>query len=216
MTRKLALAVSSSLLAFALVVPVASAAQPTKTTQPFSASLDRPAGTVCDFELFETFTGTDVVTSLRSAPPKPCTVTHTNRDMGYTLTESYVTNFTGVPGLTQGSRNHLPSPRCKREESSSSRLGTSPITSTAPLLTVPQISIYPFVESSAQHSEAKRDPRLARTTGRERAGDRERARLRERGRVALLGARQTGLVCGVPCPWNGATTTRRFAGVARL
>ena len=84
------------MIAVTLAAPVASAGGPIKTTEPFSVSLDRLAGTICDFELFETFTGTDVIKEFndRVEIHDSIKTTHTNVDTGYTLTESYVTNFT--------------------------------------------------------------------------------------------------------------------------
>lgn len=99
MIRRLLLAVTSAVLAVALVVPVASAAEPTRTTEPVSFVVDRPAGTTCDFHLSETVTGTDVITEFsdRFVIKETVTIAQTNVDTGYTLTDNDVTIYTFYP-----------------------------------------------------------------------------------------------------------------------
>ena len=96
MIRRLLFALTSAVLAVALVVPVASAAEPTKTTEPFSGSIDRPAGTTCDFHYTQTYSGTDRVIEFsdRVEIHETITIVHANADTGYTLTDSDVVNYT--------------------------------------------------------------------------------------------------------------------------
>ena len=73
------------------LVATAAAASPTHETFPFSGAVTNPAGNPCDFEYSQVFSGKDEVTSFsdgRVQVHEKVTVTHTNLDTGYALTEN--------------------------------------------------------------------------------------------------------------------------------
>ena len=96
MIRRLLSALALAVLTATLVVPVASAAKPTKATQSFAGNASLPAGTVCDFDYSQTYAGTDEITYFadRTEVHEKLTVVHMNVGTGYTLTESDQINYT--------------------------------------------------------------------------------------------------------------------------
>ena len=89
MVRRLLLALALGALVIGALAPVASAAKPEHFTETFEEEFVEPAGAVCDFEYFQSFTGRDIVTIFedRVQVHEKITITHANLDKGYTLTE---------------------------------------------------------------------------------------------------------------------------------
>jgi hypothetical protein len=82
------------------LVAIAAAAPPTHETFPFSGTESDPAGTTCDFNYSLAFSGTDEVTTFsngRVQVHSKFTITHTNDDTGYALTENGQVNTTFDP-----------------------------------------------------------------------------------------------------------------------
>ena len=96
MVRRLLLALTLSALATGVLVPVASAAKPEHFVEPFEDGFVSPAGDICDFEYGQSFTGRDIVTIFddRVQVNEKVTITHSNLDTGYTLTEVLTYNIT--------------------------------------------------------------------------------------------------------------------------
>lgn len=96
MVRRFVLALTLGALATGIFVPAAAAAAPERFTEVFEGDFDFPAGELCDFDYLQTFTGVDHVTLFpdRVQVQEHVTVTHTNVDTGYTLTESDSLFFT--------------------------------------------------------------------------------------------------------------------------
>jgi hypothetical protein len=90
MVRRLLLALALGSLALGVLAPVAAAAAPERSTEHFEGTVDWPAGELCDFHYFESYSGTDEVTIFgdRVQVHETVTVSHTNVDTGYTLTET--------------------------------------------------------------------------------------------------------------------------------
>ncbi len=89
MVRRLLLALTLGMLATGVLVPVAAAAAPERFTEPLAGDLFFPAGTLCDFDYRQVYSGTDVVTIFgdRVQVQETVTVAHTNVGSGDTLTE---------------------------------------------------------------------------------------------------------------------------------
>ena len=119
------LIVATSLVAIAMIAftaPPASALTPQKEHFAFSGSATAPAGTVCDFKYHVEFSisGFDVALLndagdvVRDQMHGVGTITHTNVDTGYTLTEVDVINSTTYEsanfGRTVGIQWHLRNP----------------------------------------------------------------------------------------------------------
>ena len=96
MVRRLLLALAVGALVIGALAPVASAAKPEHFTEPFEDEFVAPAGEVCDFEYFQSFTGRDIVAIFenRVQVHEKITITHANLDTGYTLTEVLSYNIT--------------------------------------------------------------------------------------------------------------------------
>jgi hypothetical protein len=91
MIRRLLLALSLGALATGVLAPVASAAPPEHFTETFEGTNVEAEGDLCDFEYSQTFSGTDEVTIFsdgRVQVHETLTVSHTNVDTNYTLTEN--------------------------------------------------------------------------------------------------------------------------------
>jgi hypothetical protein len=90
MVRRLLLALTLGTLTTGVLVPVAAAAAPERFTETFEGTFFAPAGELCDFDYSQVFSGTDVVTIFgdRVQVQETLTVTHTNVDADYTLTEN--------------------------------------------------------------------------------------------------------------------------------
>jgi hypothetical protein len=96
MVRRLLLALALGALVIGALAPVASAAQPEHFTETFEDDFVFAAGEVCDFEYRQSYTGRDIVTSFddRVQVHEMITITHSNLDTGYTLTEVLSYNIT--------------------------------------------------------------------------------------------------------------------------
>jgi hypothetical protein len=96
MVRRLLLALGVGALATGFLAPVALASPPEQFTETFAGTRVFPAGEICDFEYSQTFSGTDDVTIFgdRVQVHETLTVSHTNVDTGYTLTENDTLFFT--------------------------------------------------------------------------------------------------------------------------
>jgi hypothetical protein len=102
MVRRFLVALALGATVTAFVVPVASATPP--GAEPFSGSWLLHAGQMCDFEYLQEFSGTDVVTVLndgRVQIHEEMTVTHTNLDTDYVLTETDHANLLFMPDGSQ-------------------------------------------------------------------------------------------------------------------
>jgi len=99
MVRRLLLALTLGALATGVLAPVAAAGAPERFTESFEGTNFEPAGELCDFDYSQTFSGTDEVTIFadRVQVHETLTVTHTNVDSNYTLTETDTLNFTFAP-----------------------------------------------------------------------------------------------------------------------
>jgi hypothetical protein len=87
--RKLTLLLA--LVMATVLVSVAAAAPPIKITEPFAGTFFSPAGDICDFNYLQEFSGTDEVTIFsdgRVQVHEFVTVSHTNEDTDFTLTET--------------------------------------------------------------------------------------------------------------------------------
>jgi hypothetical protein len=100
MVRRSMLALAIAALATGVLVPVAAAAPPEHFTESFEGSDLVPAGELCDFNYLQTFSVTDEVTIFgdRVQVHESLTVSHTNLDTNYTLTETDTLNFTFSEG----------------------------------------------------------------------------------------------------------------------
>ena len=80
MVRRLLLALTLGALATGVLVPVAAAAPPERFTESFEDAFVEPAGSLCDFEYAQAFSGTDHVTIFgdRVQVQETLTVSHTN------------------------------------------------------------------------------------------------------------------------------------------
>jgi hypothetical protein len=87
--RRLVLALTLGTVITGVLVPVASAAAPERFTEPFEGEFFAPAGELCDFDYFQSFSGTDDVTIIgdRVQVHETLHVTHTNVNADYTLSE---------------------------------------------------------------------------------------------------------------------------------
>jgi hypothetical protein len=89
--RRLFLITCLVLFAGALSAPAALAAPPTHILkQTFSGTFSAPAGTLCDFDYYQTFTAVDTGVMFDDGSfviHETQYVTHTNLDTGYTLSE---------------------------------------------------------------------------------------------------------------------------------
>ena len=96
MVRRLLLALTLGTLVTGVLAPVAAASAPERFTESFEGSHFIPAGELCDFDYAQTFSGTDEVAIYadRVQVHETLTVTHTNVDTNYTLTENDIINFT--------------------------------------------------------------------------------------------------------------------------
>ena len=96
MVRRLLLALAFAALVIGALVPVASAAKPEHFTETFEDEFFLPAGETCDFDYLQSFTGRDIVSIFedRVQVQEMITITHTNLDTGYTLTEFLSYNLT--------------------------------------------------------------------------------------------------------------------------
>ena len=96
MVRRLLLALTLGTLMTGVLVPVAAAAAPEHFTEDFEGDFFSPAGDLCDFDYLQVFSGTDHVTIFgdRVQVQERLTVSHTNVNSGYTLTENDRLNFT--------------------------------------------------------------------------------------------------------------------------
>ena len=96
MVRRLLLALTLGVLASGVLVPVASAAKPEHFTETFEDDFVFAAGEVCDFEYRQSYTGRDIVTIFddRVEVHEMITITHSNLDTGYSLTEVLSYNIT--------------------------------------------------------------------------------------------------------------------------
>ena len=96
MVRRLLLALALGALATGVLVPVVSAAKPEHFTETFANEFVLPAGEVCDFEYGQSYAGRDIVTIFddRVQVNEKVTITHSNLDTGYTLTEVLTYNIT--------------------------------------------------------------------------------------------------------------------------
>jgi hypothetical protein len=99
MVRRLLLALGVGALATGFLAPVAMAAPPERFTESFEDTRIFPAGSICDFDYSQTFTGTDVVTifSDRVQVHETLSISHTNLDTNVTLTENDTLFFTFGP-----------------------------------------------------------------------------------------------------------------------
>lgn len=90
MVRRRLLALTLGTLATGVLAPVAAAAAPERFTESFEGTVLVPAGELCDFDYSQVFSGTDSVTIFddRVQVQETLTVTHTNVDADYTLTEN--------------------------------------------------------------------------------------------------------------------------------
>ena len=111
MVRRHVLAVALGALVIGALAPVASAARPEHFTETFEDDFVFDAGVVCDFEYQQSFTGVDIVTIFddRVQVHEMITITHSNLDTGYTLTEvlSYNATFYEESDRTVGILWHL-------------------------------------------------------------------------------------------------------------
>jgi hypothetical protein len=96
MVRRLLLALTMGALATWVLAPVAAAGAPERFTESFEGTRFFPAGEICDFDYSQTFSGTDEVTIFgdRVQVHETLTVSHTNVDTNYTLTENDILFFT--------------------------------------------------------------------------------------------------------------------------
>ena len=96
MVRRLLLALALGALVIGALAPVASAAKPEHFTETFEEDFVFAADEVCDFEYRQAFTGRDIVTIFadRVQVHEMITITHSNLDTGYTLTERLSYNIT--------------------------------------------------------------------------------------------------------------------------
>ena len=96
MVRRLLLALALGALVIGALAPVASAAKPEHFTETFEDAFVLAAGEVCDFEYGQSYTGRDIVTIFddRAQVHEMITITHSNLDTGYTLTEVLSYNIT--------------------------------------------------------------------------------------------------------------------------
>jgi hypothetical protein len=96
MVRRFLLALTLGALATGALAPAVSAAKPEHFTEAFEDDFVFPAGQVCDFEYGQSFTGRDIVTIFddRVQVHEQITITHSNRDTGYTLVEVLSYNLT--------------------------------------------------------------------------------------------------------------------------
>jgi hypothetical protein len=91
LVRRLLLALTMGALATWVLAPVAAAGAPERFTESFEGSRFLPEGELCDFDYSQTFSGTDEVTIFsdgRVQVHEKLTVSHTNVDSNYTLTEN--------------------------------------------------------------------------------------------------------------------------------
>ena len=90
MVRRLLLALTLGALATGVLAPVVAAAAPERFTETFEGTNFIAAGELCDFDYLQTFSGTDDVTIFgdRVQVHETLTVSHTNVDTNYTLTEN--------------------------------------------------------------------------------------------------------------------------------
>ena len=96
MVRRLLLALALGALVIGALAPVASAAKPEHFTETFEDAFVLAAGEVCDFEYGQSYKGRDIVTIFddRAQVHEMITITHSNLDTGYTLTEVLSYNLT--------------------------------------------------------------------------------------------------------------------------
>ena len=96
MVRRLLLPLALGALLIGALAPVASAAQPEHFTETFENDFVLAAGVVCDFDYRQSYEGRDIVTIFddRVQVQEMVTITHTNLDTGYSLTEVLSYNLT--------------------------------------------------------------------------------------------------------------------------
>ena len=96
MVRRLLPTLALGALLIGALAPVASAAKPEHFTESFEDDFVSPAGDPCDFGYGQSFTGRDIVTIFenRVQVHEMITITHTNLDTGYALTEVLSYNLT--------------------------------------------------------------------------------------------------------------------------
>ena len=96
MVRRPLLALALGVLVLGVLAPVASAARPEHFTETFEDAFVEAAGLVCDFEYGQSYTGRDIVTIFedRVQVQEMITITHSNLDTGYSLTERLSYNIT--------------------------------------------------------------------------------------------------------------------------
>jgi hypothetical protein len=95
--RRFILLGCAAVAAVGVLAGTASATPPTHFTQAFAGSDSEPGGTLCDFNISESFTGTSDVTTFSDGTVnvhQTIHVIHVNEDTGYTLTENDVVNLT--------------------------------------------------------------------------------------------------------------------------
>ena len=90
MVRRLLQALTLGTLMTGVLVPVGAAAAPEHFTEDFEGDFFGSAGDLCDFDYLQVFSGTDHVTIFgdRVQVQERLTVSHTNVNSGYTLTEN--------------------------------------------------------------------------------------------------------------------------------
>jgi hypothetical protein len=115
LSRGLALACGLAAFAVGMAPPTAFADSPVHEMDEFSGEELLPAGTVCDFNYLQTFTlginaiiFGDPADPSRSIEHASFTVTHTNLDTGYTLTEKGSARFTYRPRTRARRRSVCP------------------------------------------------------------------------------------------------------------
>ena len=120
MRRMLAVIVIGVVVAFAAATGAAGAGPALHQSFPISGDDVSPAGTVCDFNEEDSFTGTLTFTAAPNGEfvqQQSIYVTHTNLDTGYTLTEHDVTTTivpaSGSTGMVAGVFWHLRDPSGK-------------------------------------------------------------------------------------------------------
>ena len=95
MVSRLLRALMFGTLATGVLVPTAAAAAPDVFKEAFEGGRSFPAGDLCDFDYDQTYVGVDLVRVFedRVLVQEKVTVTHTNADTGFALTEVLTTNY---------------------------------------------------------------------------------------------------------------------------